>query len=150
MLARRELSTAQVRERLRRKGLTREEIEPALRRLRREGALDDRRTALAYARHAATVKLRGRRRTLQELERIGLVRTQARSVVDEVFGNLDEQALLERALARRLRGPIRDRAEQRRLYQYLIRQGFDGSMAMAALHARAAPVTDVAEEDGDG
>ena len=150
MLARRELSTAQVRERLRRKGLTHQEIEPAVRRLRREGALDDRRTAVAYARHAAAVKLRGRRRTLQELERLGLGGTQARAAVDEVFGDLDEQALLERALARRLRGPIRDSAELRRLYQYLVRQGFDGHMAMATLNARAAAVTGVVEEDDDG
>ena len=150
MLARRELSTAQVRERLRRKGLTREEIEPALRRLRREGTLDDRRTALAYARHAATVSLRGRRRTLRELERLGLGSAQARAAVDEVFGDLDEHALLERALARRLRGRIRDRAELGRLYQYLIRQGFEGDMAMAALNARAVTSTDATEGDDGG
>ena len=149
MLARRELSTAQVRERLRRKGLTREEIESALHRLRQEGALDENRTALAFARHAATVKLRGRRRTLQELEGLGLMRAQARAAVDAVFGNLDEQALLERALARRLQGRIRDRSELRQLYQHLMRQGFDGGMAMAALKARAAAVTNITEEDGD-
>ncbi len=150
MLARRELSTAQVRERLRRKGLTREEIEPSLHRLRQEGALDDDRTALAYARHAATVKLRGRRRTLQELEGLGLVRAQARAAVDAVFGNLDEQALLERALARRLRGRIRNRSELRQLYQYLIRQGFESSMVMATLNTRAAAVTNMTKEDSDG
>ena len=137
MLARRELSSAQVRERLGRKGLAPADIERAIRRLRREGALDDRRTAVTYARQAALVKLRGPSRAVAELEARGIGKSDARAVVAEVFGELDEQMVLDRALARRLTGRVQDRAQFRRLYQYLIRQGFDGGLAAATLRARA-------------
>ena len=137
LLARRELCAEQLRERLRRKGVPRDAIESAIRRLRTEGALDDRRTAAAYARLAVTVKLRGRLRTLRELERIGIDQTTARAAVDEVFEEIDERAHVERALGRRHQGTITDRAHFRRLYQYLIRQGFDSGLAAAVLTARA-------------
>lgn len=136
MLARRELSTTQVRSRLQRKHYPTEAIEVAVHRLRQTGALNDKRTAIAHARQAAVVKLYGRRRALQKIQSLGINCQQARAAVNEVFDEVDEQDLLKRALARRLRGRITDRAQFRRLYQYLIRQGFDGSMAVAALKAR--------------
>ena len=58
MLSRGELSTAQLRDRLRRKGLAHDQIDRALHRLLSEGALNDRRAAVSYARHAALIKLR--------------------------------------------------------------------------------------------
>jgi hypothetical protein len=64
----------------------------------------------------------------------------ARDAVDQVYGALDESALLARAIARRLRGPsatIRDSAHLRRLYQQLVRQGFAPSAVITALKARA-------------
>ena len=139
MLARRELSTSQVRGRLRRKNYSTEAIEVAVHRLRQTGALNDERTAIASARQSAIIKLHGRRRALQKIESLGINGQQAHAAVNEVFDEVDEQDLLERALARRLHGRITDRAQFRRLYQYLIRQGFDGSMAVAALKARDTP-----------
>lgn len=138
MLARREFSTAQVSERLRRMAFEPEQIEPVLGRLVREGALDDHRTAVIYAHRAAHVKMQGRRRAARELQGLGIDRTQAEAAVVQVYGELDEQVILERALARRLGGEIQSRAELERLYQYLLRQGFEGSAAMATLTARAA------------
>ena len=138
MLARRELSTAQVSERLRRVAFEPEQIEPVLRRLVREGALDDHRTAVIYAHRAAHVKMQGRRRTARELKGFGIDRKQAEAAVVQVYGELDEQVVLERALARRLRGEIHSRTELRRLYHYLLRQGFESNAAMATLTARAA------------
>ena len=138
MLARRELSTAQVRERLRRKGFDTDSIDQVLRRLVREGALDDHRTAVTFARRAALVKLQGRRRATRELQALGINRTQVEAAVAQVYGDLNEEVVLERALGRRLRGQVQSRAELRRLYQYLLRQGFEGNAAMGALLARAA------------
>ena len=138
MLARRELSAAQVRERLDRKGFSQDSIEPVLQHLVREGALDDHRTAVTYAHRAAHVKMRGRRRAVRELHSMGISRTQAEAAVAQVYGDIDERMVLERALARRLQGDIRSQAELRRLYQYLLRQGFEGDAAMAALKAHAA------------
>ena len=139
LLARRELCAEQLRTRLRRKAVAPEDIESAIHRLKADGALDDRRTATAYARQAVTFKHRGRLRTLREVERLGIDRTTARAAVDEVFEDIDEQALIERALGRRLKGGITDRAHFRRLYQYLIRQGFDSGLAVAVLTRHTGP-----------
>mgnify|MGYP000548360594 CR=1 FL=1 len=48
-----------------------------------------------------------------------------------------EAAVLERAIAKRLDGPIRDRAQFRRLYQALLRQGFLPDRVAAALVVRS-------------
>jgi regulatory protein len=136
LLARRELSTPQLRSRLAARGCPPDEVDAALERLRAEGALDDRRMARAAASTAARVRHRGRLRILRELEAAGVDRETAREAVEAVFDELDEAAVLERAIAKRLRGPIRDEAHFRRLHQYLIRLGFAPAAAAAALKAR--------------
>ncbi len=139
MLSRRELSSAQLRDRLQRKDFAPDDIETALRRLQDIGALDDLRTARALAHTAAHIKMRGRFRAIRELQERGIDRALSVRVVDEVYGDLDQHLLLERALARRLKGRIETRGELRRLYQYLIRQGFEAAAARSVLMTRAAP-----------
>ncbi|HEY3381877.1 MAG TPA: regulatory protein RecX [Vicinamibacterales bacterium] len=148
MLARRELSEAQVRERLARREHAAEAIESAVSRLREVGAVDDRRVARNAALTEAKIKSRGRARICRHLQAIGIATDVADEALDEVFGALDESALLERALGRRLRGPaarIRDAAHFRRLLQALVRQGFSPSAVITALKARAK--RDVVPED---
>jgi regulatory protein len=138
-LARRELTAFQIRQRLGARQVPSGSIDEVLGRLRRRGALDDRRTALAVARTAVVVKRHGRHRVLRQLEAIGIDRALAQRAVGEVFESLDEQALLDQALARRLGRTRRigtDPAERRRLYAYLVRQGFDASAVSARLRAR--------------
>src|SRR5215213_4826825 len=65
MLGRRELSTAQVRERLARRGWAETAIEPAIARLAASGALDAARVARACARTRAGLKQQGRDRVLR-------------------------------------------------------------------------------------
>jgi regulatory protein len=140
MLSRRELSEAQLRERLARQEHQPDDITAALERLRAAGAVDDRRVALAAARTEAAVKSRGRARVLIKLRAIGIAPDIAEAAADEVFDNLDESALVGRAIDRRLRPPgttIRDAAHFRRLLQQLIRQGFSPAAAIRALKARA-------------
>ena len=149
MLARRELSEARIRERLRRKDHGAEAIDAAMARLREARAVDDRRVAVSAARTEAQVRSRGRGYVLRKLEALGIAADTAADAVDEVFGALDETALLARALSRRLRGPsavIRDQAHFRRLYQQLVRQGFQPSAVLAVLKARAKAGT-VADDD---
>ena len=136
LLARRELSTAQLRDRLTRRALRRSEIDAAVERLTRERAVDDARTALAYARRAAEVKLRGRSRARREIEALGIAPATARRAVATVFDEVGEASVLDRAIAKRLHGPIRDRAQFRRLYQALLRQGFPADRVAASLTAR--------------
>jgi regulatory protein len=138
LLARRELSVAGVRARLEDREHPAEDIDAAIAHLLETGALDDARVARAHARTAVTVKGRGRLRVVRELAEMGITRDVAAEAVAEVFGDLDERTLIERALQKKLRGRprIADAAEHARLYQYLMRQGFTPAGVIAALRRR--------------
>jgi regulatory protein len=138
MLARRELSEAQVRQRLSRHGHDADAIDGAIAKLRAERAIDDTRTAEAIAR-TQSVRGRGAHRVRREIEAAGIARADAQHAVDEVFKEVDPDALLAAALSRRLRGrdQIRDDREFQRLYRYLISQGFDADRVVRALRARS-------------
>jgi regulatory protein len=139
LLARRELAEAQVRTRLAKRQFKDDEIDAAIARLRRERALDDRRTALACARTQVRLKHRGRARVVRHIEALGIHRDIAREAVAEVFAELDENALLEQALDRRLRRglSLSDAAVFRRVHRYLLGQGFDPGRVTELLRRRA-------------
>jgi regulatory protein len=140
LLARRELSEAQVRQRLARRGYAADDIETAIARLLEERALDDRRVAAAIAHTETRVRGRGRLRVKRQIEAAGISPSLAQDAVDAVFGEIDADALLTAALERRLRGrtTIADDREYQRLYRYLVTQGFDSDRVVAALRARRA------------
>ncbi len=146
LLARRELTTSQLRERLLRRELPADEIDRTLDRLTRAGLLDDARTALARARRAVQVELRGRHRARRELESLGIDTPVAERALALVFDEVDEATVLERAIAKRIRGPVRTRTELRRLHQALVRQGFARDQVTAALLARAGDDAVLVEE----
>jgi regulatory protein len=138
MLGRRELSEQQVRQRLARKGHEADAIDEAISRLREERAIDDERVAEAIARTETAVRRRGKLRVRMQIERAGIAKATAKRAVDDVFDTMDETALLEASLAKRLRGrdTIADDREFQRLYRYLIGQGFESDRALKALNAR--------------
>jgi regulatory protein len=138
MLGRRELSESQVRQRLVRKGFEPDEIDVAIERLKSERAIDDARVAAAIARTQTSVRGKGKRRVAQELDRAGIASATARQALDAAFGDLDDEALLASALSRRLKDnrPIADDREFRRLYRYLIGQGFESDKVIKVLAAR--------------
>ena len=144
LLARRELAEAQLRARLIKRKFDLEDIDIALARLRRERALDDRRTAVACARTEVRVRHHGRARVLRQIEALGIARDVARQAVAEVFTELDETELLEQALERRLRrgSDLRDPAVVRRVHRYLIGQGFDPSAVTGLLRRRRASIAE--------
>src|SRR5262245_15852122 len=137
LLARRELSETQLRERLARK-FDREDIDGAVDRLRREQALDDRRTAIACARTLVRVKHRWGTRVVRQIELLGIPRSVAREAATEVFAEFDEAALLEQAIDRRLRRgmSLTDRQTFHRVRAYLTGQGFTPDTVTAALTRR--------------
>jgi regulatory protein len=141
MLARRELSEAQVRRRLARKGYEAGAIDVAVARLREERAIDDARVAETIARTQTALRRRGKLRVRRQIENAGIAAPTARRAIDEVFATLDADALLQASLAKRLRGreTIADEREFRRLYRYLVGQGFDADQVMKALTARRPP-----------
>ena len=135
MLAGRELSVEGVRARLQDRGYPPDEIASAIERLIESGALDDARVARAFARTAATVKHRGRLRAMRELLQMGIDSGVASEALGEVYGELDERALIDDALRRKLRGRTRlnDQQEYARVYQFLMRQGFSPAGVSSAL-----------------
>jgi regulatory protein len=144
LLARRELAETQLRARLARRKFDQEDIDGAIARLRVEGALDDRRTALACARTEVRLRHHGRARVLRQIEALGIARDVAREAVAEVFTELDEAELLEQALDRRLRRglALNDPLAVRRMHRYLVGQGFDPSAVTGLLRRRRARIAE--------
>jgi len=140
MLARRELSEAQLRQRLARRLHHPEAIDDAIARLKAERSLDDERTARMIARSEVGLKKRGRHRVRQQIEAAGIAPSIARRVLDETFSTIDADGLLNEALDRRLRGAARieDDRQFHRLYRQLVAQGFDADRVLALLRARTA------------
>jgi regulatory protein len=138
MLARRELSEAQVRQRLSRRGHDPDGVERAVARLREERALDDARAAGAIARTETGLRSRGKLRVRLQIERAGIGKDVARRAVDDAFAAIDDDALLLASLTKRLRGRdrIADDREFARLFRYLVAQGFESDRVMKALEAR--------------
>lgn len=138
MLGRRELSETQIRQRLLRKGHEADAVEEAIVRLKSERALDDTRVAAAIARTETGIKRRGKLRVRRQIEQAGIAPALARQAVDDLFGELDGDELLQAALGKRLRGdrPIEDDREFQRLYRYLTAQGFESDRILRALNAR--------------
>lgn len=135
LLARRELSAVQLRARLEDRGFPPADVQEAVTRLLETGALDDGRVARAYARTAVNVKGRGRRRVMRELLQIGIEKDVVAAALGEVYGELDERALIDQAVRKKLRGRAGPAApgDYARLYQYLMRQGFSPAGVAAAL-----------------
>ena len=144
MLGRRELSEVQVRQRLARKGHDADAVDAAVERLRAERAIDDARVAEAIAHTETAIRRRGRLRVRRRIEQAGIAPATARQALDAVFGEIDDEALIEAALARRLRGrdAIDSDVERRKLYRFLVGQGFEPDRVLATLRkprGRSAP-----------
>ena len=134
----RELSEAQVRDRLARRGYTPAAIDPAIDRLLSDRAIDDRRAAVAVARTEANVRRHGPHRVLAKLLMMHVDRELANEVVRDLFGSADEEELVTATLERRLRGDLgrlKDAGERRRVHAYLMRQGFSAAAASSAIRA---------------
>src|SRR4029079_5407339 len=101
-------------------------------------SLDDARVAGAIARTEVSIRWRGKRRVVKQIQQAVFCGAAARRAADETFDTLNEETLLALALSRRLKGDrtIADDREFQRLYRYLIRQGFDADDVFKALSAR--------------
>ncbi len=135
LLARRELSVKELRDRLLYREHTPEDVDRAIEHLLETKALDDSRVAGAYARTASNIKGRGRLRVMRELNAMGISKDIASEAVAHVFADVDERSLIAKALQKKMRGRprIANAAEHARLYQYLMRQGFTPAAIAAAL-----------------
>jgi len=127
LLSARELSESQIRARLKRREIPDSEADDAISRLKRDGTLNDRRVALAIARMESSIKHRGRTRVLQKIRQAGIDGDIAEDAVREVFEEVNEGDLLDRAMERRLRGAAVADLDERgraRIARGLAGQGF--------------------------
>ena len=127
MLSARELSESQIRTRLKRKDIPADDIDEAIARLKADRTINDRRVAVAIARMESAIKHRGRGRVIQKIRQAGIDDETAEAAVQEVFADMNEDDLLERAFERRLRGKNPKELDEKgraRIIRGLVAQGF--------------------------
>ena len=150
LLARRPRSEHEVRRWLEQRKHSSADVDAVLTRLRARGYVDDAELALHFIVARAQRLGHGPRRLLHELERRGVKRSTAERAWERAVdqGQLDPQGLLRTQLRRRVGSSSSglDERSYRRVYNALLRAGFDSSEIKTALDAcRAARL--VADDD---
>jgi regulatory protein len=132
LLGRRDYTGAELLKRLTDRGYTEEDVRTALARLTSEGAIDDRRTAMAHVRTASRVKGRGSARIARELEARGVPSALIREATATLSAE-DDRRSIDRFLARKSLPRPLPYDQRRRLFQQLLRRGFPAALIGAAL-----------------
>lgn len=128
LLAAKQRSIEELRERLSTtRGATKANIEEVIKRLSEYGYLDDAKFAHSYASLRLRERPIGRRRLERDLWLKKVDKKTAESALDEVFGSNPEEELIDRAIAKRirLRGKPKTREDAKKLFDHLLRQGFE-------------------------
>lgn len=94
--------------------------------MREYGYLDDARFAHSYASLRVQQRPIGRHRLERDLWLKKIDKKTADQALDQVFESTPEEALIDRAIEKRirLRGKPQTRAEAKKLFDHLLRQGF--------------------------
>jgi regulatory protein len=148
LLAAKPRSIAELRERLLHgRGANKAAVETVIARLREYGYLDDERFAFGYASLKVRQRPVGKRRLQHDLQLKKVDRAVADEALEAVFAETSEEELIARAIEKRirLRGRPKDRAEARKLFDHLLRQGFPFELVSAKV--RAAAKTNIDEDD---
>lgn len=132
LLGRRDYSTAELTARLIDRGYDPTEVDTLISALRTERFLDDERVAKAHVRTASAIKGRGRHRIRRELEARGIAPSVVDDATTQVSAN-DEAETLRRLVERKTRGRTLDLAGRQRLFQQLLRRGFDATAIRKAI-----------------
>lgn len=127
LLAAKQRSVEELRERLLEgRGATKAIVEEVIERLREYGYLDDARFAHSYASLRVQQRPIGRQRLERDLWMKKIDKTTVDAALDSVFAEKPEAELIDSAIAKRvrLRGRPTTRAEAKKLFDHLLRQGF--------------------------
>lgn len=131
-LAYRDRSEQEVRRRLERSGFTEDAIEQAVAYLIESGLLDDRSFAISYAEGRFRSGGYGPVRIKHDLRRKGIGRAAAEEAVERVFSDTEAQLSTARELGRRrwerLSGEKDDRKRRKKVFDHLVRRGFQREM----------------------
>jgi len=138
MLARRPYSIAELRQALEKKYSKSDQVAQAIARLRELGYLDDRKFAEQYAYSLAQNRNFGPHRLRRELKAKRVNYEEIESAVEHAYQQAPVQALLEQALAKKLRTirlPL-TRGKFHSLCQSLLRLGFNAGDIIKAVRSR--------------
>jgi regulatory protein len=127
LLAAKQRSVEELKERLLEgRGATQAVVAEVIERLREYGYLDDARYAHSYASLRVQQRPIGRQRLERDLRMKQIDRATVDAALDQVFEATPESELIDLAIAKRirLRGRPRTRAEAKKLFDHLLRQGF--------------------------
>jgi regulatory protein len=134
LLAAKPRSVAELRERLLEKAAA-ESVEQVIARLSELGYLNDEQFAASFANARLTLKPLGRTRLRRDLQRKKLAPPVVEQALTEAYQEHDEEALIERAIEKRLRakGLPTSREEAKKLCDYLLRRGFGYDLVLKKL-----------------
>jgi regulatory protein len=127
LLAAKPRSVEELRERLLEgRGATKAAVEAVIERLREYGYLDDAKFAHSFASLRVQQRPIGRQRLQRDLWLKKIDKQTADAALDQVFEATPEAELIDRAIAKRvrLRGKPKTRADAKKLFDHLLRQGF--------------------------
>ena len=127
MLAAKARSVEELRERLLEgRGVTEQIVDTVIERLREYGYLNDARYAQNYASLRVQQRPIGRQRLERDLRMKKIDKQTVDAALDQVFEATPEEDLIDRVIAKRirLRGKPQTRAEAKKLFDHLLRQGF--------------------------
>jgi regulatory protein len=138
LLAAKQRSVEELREKLSTtRGATKPVVDEAIARLREYGYLDDAKFAQSYASLRLRERPIGRRRLQRDLWLKKVDKQTVESALDEVFESTPEDDLIDRAIAKqiRLRGRPKTRQHARKLFDHLLRQGFEFELVSEKVRA---------------
>ena len=144
LLAAKPRSIAELRERLMQgRGSNQAVVEIVIARLREYGYLGDERFAYGYASLKVRQRPVGKRRLQRDLQLKKVDRAVADEALEAVFAETSEEELIDRAIEKRirLRGRPNSRADAKKLFDHLLRQGF--SFDLVADKVRALTKSDI-------
>jgi regulatory protein len=144
LLAAKPRSVAELREcLLEGRGATRAAVEAVIERLREYGYLDDAKFAHSFASLRVQQRPIGRQRLERDLWMKKIDKQTVDAALDQVFEATPESEMIDRAIEKRvrLRGKPKTRAEAKKLFDHLLRQGF--AFELVSEKVRAVSKSDV-------
>ena len=134
LLGRRSYTRREIVRKLRGRQFRKQAIEDALQRLEQVGLVDDRTFSRSWVQERMRLRPMGRPRLFRELTRRGVEQEIVGQVLDEMMADVDPGEIafdLLKSRRRRYEGLDRMQALSR-MYGFLVRRGFDGSISRGA------------------
>jgi SOS response regulatory protein OraA/RecX len=150
ILAARPRSEKQLRERLlERAGADPEMVDYCIARLKEMGYVNDSLFAHSYASSRVSVRPVGRSRLARELASKRVSRETIDETLDDILGEDGEEALIERAIQKRIRthGRPIDRGSAKRMFDHLSRLGFEYNLIIRKLRALRAEIEETTDDE---